>query len=189
MVTRIALTIVAGLVVLAGVIIGMAAIKPDSFQVSRSTTINAAPEKIFFLLNDFNNFTAWSPYEKKDPNMKRTISGAPSGEGAIYAWDGDETVGKGRLEIVDSVPPQKVEMTLDFERPFETRNMVLFTLEPKDGGTGVTWSMRGPAPFASKLMQIFYDMDEMVGAEFETGLANLTTLAESTNTPAEQQVQ
>ena len=189
MFTRIALTIVAGLVVLAGVIVGMAALKPDNFAVTRSATIDAAPEKIFFLLNDFNNFTAWSPYEKKDPNMKRVISGAPSGEGAIYAWDGDDTVGKGRLEIVDSVPPKKVEMTLDFERPFETRNMVLFTLEPKGGATGVTWSMRGPAPFVSKLMQIFYDMDQMVGAEFETGLSNLKTLAESTNTPAGQQAQ
>ena len=123
----------------------MAALKPDDFAVSRSTTINAAPEKIF-CLNDFNNFTAWSPYEKKDPNMKRTISGAPSGEGAIYAWQGDETVGKGRLEIVDSVPPQKVEMTLDFERPMETRNIVLFTLEPKDGATAVTWSCAGRRP-------------------------------------------
>ena len=118
--------------------------------------------------------------------MKRTISGAPSGKGAVYMWDGDENVGKGRLEIVDSVPPQKVEMTLDFERPFETRNMVLFTLEPRDAGTEVTWSMRGPAPFASKLMQVFYDMDEMVGAEFETGLANLKTLAETTNPRPEQ---
>lgn len=183
MFTRIALTLVAGLIVLASVFIGLAAMKPDTFRVERSASIKAPPEKIFFLLNDFDNFTAWSPYEKKDPAMKRVIGGAPSGKGAVYEWDGNETVGKGRLEIVDSVPPKKIDMTLDFEKPFPANNIVVFTLEPKGGETGVTWTMHGPAPFVSKLMQVFFDMDRMVGADFETGLANLKTLAESTNPP------
>lgn len=180
---RIALTVVAGLVVVAGVIVGLAAMKSDTFRVERNTHIAAPPEKIFFLLNDFNNFTAWSPYEKKDPAMKRTISGAPNGKGAVYEWDGNETVGKGRLAIVDSVPPKQIDMTLDFERPFPTNNVVVFTIEPQGDATEVRWAMQGPAPFVSKLMQVFYDMDAMVGTDFETGLANLKTLAESTNPP------
>lgn len=189
MFVRIALTLVAGLVVLAGVIVGLAAMKPDTLRVERTASIKAAPEKIFFLLNDFNNFTAWSPYEKKDPNMKRVISGAPSGKGAVYEWDGDETVGKGRLAIIDSVAPKKIDMTLDFEKPFPANNIVVFTLEPNGDTTDVTWTMHGPAPFVSKLMQVFFDMDLMVGADFETGLANLKTLAESTNPPPAEQAQ
>ena len=165
-------------IVIAAVLI-LAAIKPDNFSIARSVSIKAPPQRIFFLLNDFHNFAAWSPYEKKDPAMTRTFSGPPAGKGAIYEWDGDENVGKGRLEITESTSPSKLLMTLDFVKPFEAHNFVEFTLAPQGDTTNVTWSMQGPAPFMSKVMQVFFDMDKMVGADFETGLANLKILAEA----------
>ena len=111
--------------------------------------------------------------------MKRTLSGAASGPGAVYAWDGTSKVGAGRMEIKDATAPSKVIIQLDFIRPFEGHNVTDFTLAPRaDSTTEVTWLMRGPAPFVTKLMGVFVDMDKMIGKDFEAGLANLKAAAE-----------
>ena len=110
--------------------------------------------------------------------MKRTHSGAASGKGAVYEWEGNSKVGKGRMEIVDTSPPSKVTVKLDFLKPFEGHNVAEFTLEPKGDSTNVTWAMHGPAPYISKLMAVFVSMDSMVGKDFEAGLANMKAAAE-----------
>lgn len=169
------------LIVIAVLVLGVlafAATQPDTFSVQRSATINASPEKIHAVLNDFKRWPEWSPWEKLDPGMKRTHGGAPSGRGATYAWEGNSKVGAGRMEILDTAPGAKVSMKLDFIRPFEGHNTADFTLAPKAGATEVTWAMTGPTPFVSKLMQVFVNMDTMIGKDFEEGLANLKTLAE-----------
>src|SRR5207344_784877 len=127
--------------------LAFAATKPDTFRVQRAASIKAPPEKIFPLLNELHNWSAWSPYEKKDPAMKRTFSGAPSGKGAVYEWDGDSNVGKGRMEIIDAASPSKVVIKLDFIKPFEGHNTAEFTMEPKGDNTVVTWAMYGPSAF------------------------------------------
>jgi uncharacterized protein YndB with AHSA1/START domain len=165
-------------VVLLAAVLGFAMTKPDSFNVQRTTKINAPPEKIFPLINDLHSWGSWSPWEKVDPTMKRTHSGAASGLGAVYEWEGNAKVGKGRMEIVDAAPPSKVAIKLDFLKPIEGHNIAEFTLEPQGDSTNVTWAMRGPAPFISKVIQVFISMDSMLGKEFETGLANLKNIAE-----------
>jgi uncharacterized protein YndB with AHSA1/START domain len=170
--------IVAVLIVGIAVVLLLAAIKPDTFRVQRATTVNAPPEKIFALINDFHGWGAWSPYEHRDPAMKRSYSGAASGKGAVYEWEGNKNVGKGRMEITDTSPPAKIVIKLDFISPFEAHNVAEFTMDAQGGSTNVTWAMHGPAPFVSKLMQVFFSMDNMVGKDFEVGLANLKTLAE-----------
>lgn len=167
---------IAVVVLIAGVLI-YAATKPDSFRVERTASIKAPPEKIYPLLTDFKQQAAWSPWEKKDPGMKRTYSGAESGKGSIYEWDGNSDIGKGRLEITET-SPSKVAMKLDFLEPFEAHNMAEFALAPKGETTDVTWAIFGPMPYISKVMAIFCDMDTMIGKEFETGLADLKALAE-----------
>ena len=164
-------------VLLLAVVLGLAAAKPDTFQVQRSATIKAPPEKIFPYLNDFHRWDAWSPWEKMDPAMKRTYSGTDKGKGAVYEWEGNDKVGKGRMEMTES-SPSKVVIKLDFLKPFEAHNTAEFTLQPQGDSTNVTWLMHGPAPFISKLIQVFCSMDTMVGKEFETGLASLTAAAE-----------
>lgn len=166
------------IVVLIAALLIYAATRPDTLRVQRSTNIKAPPEKIFALINDFHSWGAWSPYEKKDPAMKRTMSGAANGKGAVYEWEGDKNVGKGRMEIAESSPPSKVTLKLDFVKPFEAHNIVDFTLEPKGDSTNVTWAMHGPSPYISKIIGIFINMDSMIGKDFETGLANLKTVAE-----------
>ena len=165
-------------VVLIAAILAFAATKPDTFRVQRAASIKAPPEKVFALLNDFQRWEAWSPWEKKDPAMKRTFSVVTSGKGAQYAWEGNKEVGQGRMEIAESVPPSKVAIKLDFVKPFEAHNTVEFTLEPKGDATNVTWSMQGDTPYLAKIVHVFLDMDKMVGKDFEAGLANLKTLAE-----------
>jgi Polyketide cyclase / dehydrase and lipid transport len=164
-------------VVIAGILV-FAATKPDTLHVRRSVSIKAPPEKIFPYIDDLHRWSAWSPYENKDPAMKKKLSGTASGKGAIYEWDGNSSVGQGRMEITASVPPSKDTIKLDFIKPFEGHNVAEFTLEPKGDATNVTWTMDGPAPFISKIMQVFVNMDTMIGKDFEVGLANLKALAE-----------
>ena len=159
-------------------VLALAATKSDAFRVERTASIKAAPEKIFALINDLHGWGAWSPYEKKDPAMKRTFSGAASGKGAIYEWDGNKNVGKGRMEITETSPPSRILIKLDFISPFEGHNTAEFSMVPKGDTTSVTWAMDGPAPFVSKVMQVFLNLDTMIGKDFEDGLANLKTLAE-----------
>ena len=163
--------------VIAGVLI-LAATRPDTFRVQRAATIQAPPQKVFEFINDFDRWRVWSPWEKKDPAMKRTFGAATSGKGATYAWEGNKDVGQGSMEIAESAPPSRVAIKLDFVKPFEAHNMVEFTLEPKDEATAVTWSMQGHTPYFAKIIHLFFDMDSMVGKDFEKGLARLKTAAE-----------
>jgi uncharacterized protein YndB with AHSA1/START domain len=165
-------------VVLIAALLGFAATRPDTFRVQRATSIKAPPEKIFALINDFHSWGSWSPWEKMDPTMKRTHSGAANGKGAVYEWEGNNKVGKGRMEIMDTSPPSKVTIKLDFVKPFEGHNIAEFTLEAKGDSTNVTWAMYGPNPYIAKLIHMLFNMDNMIGKDFETGLANLKTVAE-----------
>jgi uncharacterized protein YndB with AHSA1/START domain len=167
------------IVVLVAAILVLASTKPDAFRVQRATSIAAPPEKIFALINDLRSWRAWSPYEKKDAAMKRTLSGATEGKGAAYEWEGNKDVGKGRMEITEASPSSKVTLKLDFVKPFEGHNIVEFTLEPNGDSTHVTWAIHGPSPYTAKVMGIFINMDSMIGKDFEAGLANLKTVAES----------
>ena len=171
-------TIVIVVVALIAGVLGFAATKPDTFRVQRAAGIKAPPEKIFALINDFGRWSAWSPWEKKDPAMKRTFVATTSGKGAVYAWEGNKDVGQGRMEIAESVPPSRIRIKLDFVKPFEARNIVEFTLEPKGDITNVTWSMQGDSPYIAKVIQVFISMDSMVGKDFEAGLASLKAIAE-----------
>ena len=165
------------LVVAVIAVLGYAMMQPDDFRVERTTTIAAPPEKIIAIVSDFRRSGEWSPWEKLDPAMKRTHSGAPTGVGAIYEWDGNDDIGAGRQEIL-SVEPGLVHMKLDFIRPFEASNFADFQLEPDGAGTKVTWSIHGPNPLVSKVMNIFMNFDAMIGKDFDNGLAALKALAE-----------
>jgi uncharacterized protein YndB with AHSA1/START domain len=156
----------------------LAATKPDTFSVQRAVMVKAPPESIFSLINDFHRWGTWSPYENKDPAMQRSYDGAESGKGAVYAWDGNKNVGSGRMEILDASAPSKIVIKLDFFTPFEGHNTAEFTMLPQGDATNVTWLMHGPARFMSKVMQVFMNLDNMIGKDFEVGLANLKRLTE-----------
>ncbi|HSV54950.1 MAG TPA: SRPBCC family protein [Burkholderiaceae bacterium] len=155
-----------------------AATRPDTFQVQRSTRIKAPPEKLFPLINDLHQFNTWNPYNKKDPSMQGTYRGPSSGPGAGFDFQGNKEVGKGSIQIVESAAPARIKMKLDMLEPFEGHNMVEFSLAQRGESTEVTWAMHGPSPYISKLIGIFFNMDRMIGRDFEAGLADLKARAE-----------
>jgi carbon monoxide dehydrogenase subunit G len=169
-----------GCLVVAGiaVVLILAAMQHDQFRVSRSAAIKAPPDKIFPLINDLKAWAAWSPFEKKDPAMKRSFGPITAGKGATYDWQGDRSVGQGHMEIIEASPSDKVLIKLDFIKPFEAHNNAEFTLEPKGDSTLVTWAIYGPSAYVTKVMGVFFNMDTMIGRDFEAGLADLKAAAE-----------
>ena len=158
-------------------LLGYAATRPDTFRVERSTRIQAPPERVFALINDLQQFNRWNPYLKKDPATHGSYGKTTAGPGALYGWVSNE-VGTGSMEITETTAPARIGMKLDFVKPFEAHNRVEFLLKPVDGGTEVSWAMQGPSPYISKLMGVIFNIDKMVGKDFEDGLANLKALAE-----------
>lgn len=171
--------IIAALLGLVAGLVLMAARKPDMFRVERRTTIGADAATIFALIDDLEQWDRWSPWAHKDPAMRKSFGTLRKGQGASMAWDGNKQVGRGRMSIMDSRPPDLVSMRLDFEAPFKATNFARFTLQPEIGGTEVVWSMEGPAPLISKIMDMLMNMDRMIGRDFEAGLANLKSAAEA----------
>jgi hypothetical protein len=151
--------------------------RPDQFRIERVALVNAAPETVHALIDDFHAWKDWSPWANIDPAMQVIHSGATHGVGAVYEWQGNNKVGQGRMEILASTQTL-LRIKLDFFKPFEAHNLAEFTLEPQGSGTRITWAMFGPNFFMSKLMSVVFNMDKMVGKDFEKGLASLKALAE-----------
>jgi hypothetical protein len=174
---KIILQIALGLAVILAVILIYASTKPNVFRVERSLQIHAAPESIAVYVADFHKWAEWSPWEKLDPAMKRTFSGSTSGKGAVYEWNGNDKVGSGRMEILDVVA-SKIIIKLDFITPFEGHNTTEVRFNSENGSTTLTWAMYGPSRYLSKVLGIFFNMDKIIGKDFETGLQNLKSVTE-----------
>jgi len=170
---------VAILAVVVGGFLLVVASQPDEINVSRTTTINAAPAVVFQQVNDLHQWEQWSPWMELDPDMKIEYTGPRSGEGAAYAWDGDDNVGAGTLKITESTPQKKVAFSLKFERPFEDQSTAAFHFAPAGEATEVTWEMHGENNFMGKVMSVFMDFEELIGKDFEKGLAKLKKVSEN----------
>lgn len=169
------------LLALAIVCVGLCALiatRPDKFTIQRSAVIAAAPDKVFPHINDFHKWDAWSPWEKLDPKMQKSYTGAPAGQGAVYDWKGNDDVGTGRMTIVESAAGQKILIKLEFLEPWTAVNDTTFEFKPEGTGTAVTWRMEGKSDFMGKAMGLLMDMDSMIGKDFDQGLANLKGVVE-----------
>jgi carbon monoxide dehydrogenase subunit G len=174
------------LAVLAGgaaALVGYASTRPSAFRIQRSARIAAPPRQILPHLEDFRAWSAWSPWEKIDPAMSRTYSGPARGVGAVYEWSGNKKAGAGRMELTRA-DEQAVQIKLDFTRPMRASNVVEFTLTPDEGGTVVNWSMDGSYNLTSKMFGVFVNMDQLVGRDFERGLASLKAVSEGSPSAA-----
>jgi uncharacterized protein YndB with AHSA1/START domain len=148
------------------------------FEVVRSTTIAAPRERVHGLIDDFHAWRSWSPWEDVDPDLRRDYSGAESGVGARYAWEGNRKAGKGNMEITSS-EPEEIDVRLAFEKPWKATNKVAFELAPSgDAATNVTWRMTGTTKGFAALFSKVVSMDRMVGKDFEKGLARMKSAAE-----------
>ena len=165
------------ILILVAALLAFATTRPDQFRVERLIAIDAPTAKIYPLIADFHNWRAWSPWENMDADLKRSYSGAPAGERAVYEWEGRKA-GTGRMEIKHASPDWHLLIQLDFIKPLEGHNTAEFTLTPLANATTVTWAMYGPTKFIGKLMSVFVSMDKYLGGQFERGLQNLKAAAE-----------
>ena len=154
------------------------ALQPAKFRIERSITMAAPPEAAFAQVNDFHAWSKWSPWEKLDPNLKRSYEGPSAGAGATYAWVGNDDVGGGRMTIEKSNAPSEIQIKLEFLKPFEATNTTIFTFAKTGEGNKTTWAMEGDNSFMGKAMGLFMNMDQMVGKDFEKGLASMKAVAE-----------
>lgn len=169
------------IIVLAALLVAVlvyAATKPGTFRVQRSININAPAAMIFPLIDDLHHMQTWSAWEKVDPGMKRVYSGATSGPGAVYQWEGNKEIGQGRMEITESAPPSRIAIRMDFIKPFPAQNTLEFILQADGDSTRVTQAIFGPNPYLSKLVGLVFSMDKMIGGKFEDGLTALKAIAE-----------
>jgi uncharacterized protein YndB with AHSA1/START domain len=160
------------------VVLIYAAFKPKTFLLERRTTISAPPDRVFGLINDLKTFNSWNPFAKQDPAQTIHYEAITEGRGAAYRWEGAKS-GVGRMQVSESAPSARVTMSLDFTKPMEAHNKVVFSLTPQGAGTEVTWAMSGAMPYLHRLMTTFFSMEKMVGGEFDKGLASLKTIAEA----------
>jgi uncharacterized protein YndB with AHSA1/START domain len=171
--------IIAGVVAIGVIgVLAYAATLPDTFRVQRSVSIKAPPDKVFPFINNLKTMNEWNPFAKQDPTIRLTYSGPAGGKGAANDWDSDGQAGKGRLEITESAPPSQVTMRLDMIKPMEGHNAIVFALQPQSGGTNVRWAMSGEYNFITKVVALLFNMDRMIGGEFEKGLSDLKAMAE-----------
>ncbi|MFT3743345.1 MAG: SRPBCC family protein [Pyrinomonadaceae bacterium] len=179
MIKKAILGILALIVLVVVVFCVVVAMQPTDFKVTRSATFNAPAATVFEQVNDFHKWEAWSPWAKIDPAMKVTYSGPPSGVGCSYAWVGNSDVGEGKMAITQSHPSEHIAIDLEFIKPFPAKNITEFTFKPNGDKTDVTWNMAGKNNFLMKAMCLVVDMDKMIGADFEKGLAQMKPIVEA----------
>jgi len=163
------------------VVLGLAAFiatRPAEFRVTRTATFAAPAPAVFAQVNELRKWEAWSPWAKKDPQMKQAYEGPAAGVGAVTSWIGNKDVGEGRMSIVESRPAELIRFKLEFFKPFAATHSAEFTFRVQGGRTAVSWSMSGQNNFIAKALHLVFDMDKMVGGDFEAGLASLKTIVD-----------
>jgi hypothetical protein len=169
------------LVLIVAVFAVVVALQPSDFRVQRSKVVAAPPSAVFAQVNDFHNWQEWSPWAKLDPNATATFEGPDSGEGAVFRWAGNDEVGEGNMKITQSRPDELIRLDLEFIKPYAGKCLTEFTFRPQGEAsdqTEVAWAMSGKNNFLQKAICMFMDMDKMVGADFEKGLANIKAIVE-----------
>lgn len=170
--------ILLGIVAIIAILVVVIYMQPSEFSIERSATFAASDSVVYSQINDFRNWDAWSPWAKLDPNMTVTYDGPTLGTGSQYMWKGNDDVGSGKMMIIGSIPHEYIEIQLDFYEPFASSNTTIFTIAGDSTQSTVTWTMTGQNNFMSKAFDLFFNMDEMVGADFEKGLASLKQVVE-----------
>ena len=156
-----------------------AATRPANYKIERAVTTSAPASVVYAHVADFAKWAEWSPWAKLDPAMKSTLSGSPSSPGQRTTWAGNDKVGEGSMTMTAVKPDEKVEISLEFLRPFKDHSLTTLSLAPDGAGTRITWSMTGERAFMGKVACIFMDMDKLVGSDFEKGLSALKAVAET----------
>lgn len=161
-------------------IVLLALVAPKTYNVSRSITINKPISEVFDYLKYLKNQDEWSPWKKKDPNMKQEHTGTDATVGFIARWEGNKDVGTGEQEITKITENESVESQLRFYKPWKSQSdAYLTTRSVGENATEVVWGFKGVNKMPSNIFFLFFNMDKTVGKDFEEGLRDLKQILES----------
>jgi uncharacterized protein YndB with AHSA1/START domain len=172
------LKLLLGILIVVAAVLVLAATKPSTFQIEKSVMLHAPPQKVYALIGDFHNWPQWAAQDREDATMQRTYSGAATGFGAVSDWTSRGSAGTGRMTIAAATAPSKVDVVVDWKKPFKVRNTHEFTLTPTGDETQVTWIAEGTNLYLMKVMEVFVGVNGLMGRHFEAGLENLKKVAE-----------
>lgn len=147
--------------------------QPDEYHVVRSMSIAAPPAEIYQQVVRLQNWEAWSPWAKLDPNMVNTYAGPEAEVGASHSWSGNKDVGEGKMTVIETTPDEIIRIHLEFLKPFASTCETGFFFVPDGSNTVVMWTMAGSNDFMGKAFSLVMDMDSMIGQSYELGLSNL----------------
>lgn len=167
-----------GLAVVLVVFLGYVATRPASFRYSNSALIKASPEKIYPYLSQLQLGGQWSPYEKRAPDMKKSLSGTDGTPGAKLEFDGGMKAGVGSVELLSFKPNEEVNLRLLMSKPVNADHLIVYKLEPVGAETRFTWSMEGENGFFGKLMGVLIDCEAMMKKDMNEGFENLRKIVE-----------
>ena len=153
---------------------------PSGYDVSRTIEIHKPSSEVFDYLKYLKNQDQWSPWGKRDPNMKKDFSGTDGTVGAISRWEGNKEVGSGEQEIKHIEEGRRIETELRFLKPWKSTSDAYMEVEPLGAGSSrVRWGFKGKNGFPMRFMMLFMNMDKMIGGDFEEGLATLKNQMEA----------
>ena len=152
-------------------------LQPSTYHVERSKLIDAPAEMVWAQISDFENWKAWNPWQRMEPDQTIVLAGEPGGLGHSSSWKGEKT-GEGKMTIVETARPTHLGIELEFLAPMHNTAESAFDLTPQDAGVNVTWSMNGNNGFIGKMFGLFMSMDDMIGTSYDQGLADLKAIVE-----------
>lgn len=162
------------LLVLTGLYFIIGFFAPSNYKVERSKTIMAPASAIYPNISNLKSWNSWSAWARMDSTAVYTYEGTDGAVGSVMKWKGDpEKTGEGMLEITELIPDQKVSYKLSFV-DFSMTSTGSLSLAQSGDSTKITWTNEGDIPYMMRTMAwLMFDMDAMMGADFENGLKNL----------------
>ena len=154
------------------------AVQPNSFEVTRTKTLNAPQSVVYNNIIDFKNWEAWNSWKEEKPEIKITLPEQTNGVGGSYTWEDED--GVGRMNTIATEPMTTISQEMQFgEFP---KSDIKWNLQPNaNGSTEVTWTISGKdLPFGFKMFSAFMGgMEKQIGPHFERGLTLLDSVLQA----------
>ena len=152
---------------------------PKHEHIHRSIEINKPVAEVFAYLADYNNMSNWSPWAEMDPNAKSIITGIPGSVGHKHRWESEnKDVGVGEQQIVGLDINNRIDTQLKFEAPMEMTSSAYFNTKANGETTTLTWGYETDYGFVDSIFMRFFDLDALLGKNYEDGLAKLKSVLE-----------
>ena len=143
----------------------------SDYEFERSIEIDSPIDSVYNQVSDLHNWPNWAVWWQQDTSIYIEYSGTEKELGSRMDWVGNNG-DAGGLEIV-ACSPDRIEMKLYLG---SMNPSGFWKFEEIDGGTKVTWEMKGEVPFFIRFITLF--IDKMAGPDLEQGLRNLKEVCE-----------